>query len=159
MNTCAIPATIGWICCSYGCHLNLFCEEDTVFLSFGGVAGYRARVLYRSTWMRYQCGLGVLNGVNLINNNLCLNSWICRWIISEGANRILSIWHVEAFVARQSVLVVGNGFARGVCDLTDSLSIGLYRRFFESWRMDGEWGLYNWMFNHFWSGDTMGAFY
>ena len=88
-------------------------------MPFGGVAGCIARVLSRSTWMRNHRGLSVMNGESVLNNNLCLQSCICRWVRPAGANGISSIGHVEAFVAQESSLIVRNGFARGVCYCED----------------------------------------
>ena len=108
VNAHAIMATIGWIllCMSFGS----FARNAQWYISFGGVAVCRSRVPYRSTLMSYQLGISVMTGVNLIKNNLCLDSWICRWVRPAGATDISSIVHMEAFVTYQSSFIFGNGF-------------------------------------------------
>ena len=81
--------------------------------------------------MRNQRDLSELTGVNLIKDNLCLDSKICTWARPEGENGIYSIGHAEAFVTWKTYLIVGNKFARGACDLKASSSIGLYGRYIE----------------------------
>ena len=113
VNTRSILATIGWIRRYYWCRVGVSRVRHSTTCSLGGVSGCRVRVCSRSTWMRYHFGMLLLTGVNLIKNNLCLDSWICRWVRPEGETGISFIGRAEAFVAWHSYLIVGNRFVRG----------------------------------------------
>ena len=163
--------------CEYSCHsgyhwmnssflwmyFGCFARKTQYYVKFGGVEGCIERALYRLNWMGYQHSISVLTGVKLINNDLCLDSWICRWVRPEGVMGIYYTGHVEAYVAWHIYLIVGNEFTRGVCDWKYFSSIVLDGRYLEGLKIFGEqglnkWLLYNWIFKYFWSGNTMGAF-